>query len=133
MGGNPMELIIVAPAQRKGKAMNGQALERYLKLTERRTEILLLSGGGWKPEYGKELELIDQELEELRQQADKGQQVKSGKIPTMFTLPQASRATGVSRDCIKNLCLQNKIAYIMSGSRYLINMEKLTAYLNGEE
>ncbi len=100
MGGNPMELIIVAPAQRKGKAMNGQALERYLKLTERRTEILLLSGGGWKPEYGKELELIDQELEELRQQADKGQQVKSGKIPTMFTLPQAARATGVSRDCI---------------------------------
>ena len=50
--------------------------------------------------------------------------------PTMVGLAEASRRTGVSYEFLRKLCLQNKIVYIKSGIRYLINLEKLVEYLN---
>lgn len=46
--------------------MTDKEVSRYLKLVERRLYILNHSGIDWKPEYGPELAIIDQELAELR-------------------------------------------------------------------
>lgn len=53
-------------------------------------------------------------------------------IPTMYTLKQASQATGLSYDFLRKLCLQDKIIFVKSGNKILVNMEKLVAFLNGE-
>ena len=58
---------------------------------------------------------------------------ESLKIPTMYTLNQASAATGLSYDFLRKLCLSKKIVHIRAGTKILVNMEKLIDYLNGEE
>ena len=52
------------------------------------------------------------------------------KIPTMLSLREASRETNLSYDFLRKLCLQNKIAYVRAGNKYLVNMEKLVDFLN---
>lgn len=54
-------------------------------------------------------------------------------IPTMLTLREASEKTGLSYDCLRKLCLGNKIVYMRAGAKYLINLEKLVEFMNGEE
>ena len=49
----------------------------------------------------------------------------------MLTLKEASAATGLSYYCLRNLCLENKVAHITSGTKYLINADRLEDYLNG--
>lgn len=46
--------------------MGGKEINRYLTLVDRRLFIVAHSGVDWKPEYGPELEAIDQEIAELR-------------------------------------------------------------------
>lgn len=43
---------------------------RYLSLVDRRLEIVLHSGIDWNPEYGPELDEIDQELSRFRNMID---------------------------------------------------------------
>ena len=54
-------------------------------------------------------------------------------IPTMVTIRMAADQTGLSYDYIRKLCLAGKIVFVRSGSKYLINMEKLVDYLNNGE
>lgn len=53
------------------------------------------------------------------------------KIPTMVTLAEASKQTGLSYDYLRKLCLRDQITHIRAGKKYLINLEKLVDYLNG--
>ena len=53
------------------------------------------------------------------------------KIPTMETLAEASKQTGLSYDYLRKLCLTGQITHIRAGKKYLINLEKLVDYLNG--
>lgn len=53
------------------------------------------------------------------------------KIPTMVTLAEASKQTGLSYDYLRKLCLTGQITHIRAGKKYLINLEKLVDYLNG--
>lgn len=56
------------------------------------------------------------------------------KIPIMWTRQEASQNTGLSLDCIRNLCLRNEIRYIRVGekkSKFLINAESLVNWMNG--
>ena len=46
--------------------MTEKEVGRYIELVDRRLFILLHSGVDWKPEYGPELERINQELGGLR-------------------------------------------------------------------
>ena len=48
----------------------------------------------------------------------------------MLSLKQASSETGLSYYCLRNLCLENKVAHITSGTKYLINADRLADYLN---
>ena len=50
--------------------MNGKDVNRYLTLLDRKLFIVAHSGVAWKPEYGPEMEAIDQELVELRKLVD---------------------------------------------------------------
>ena len=53
-------------------------------------------------------------------------------IPTMLTLREASEKTGLSYDYLRKLCLSKQIVHIRAGAKYLINLEKLVEYMNGE-
>lgn len=50
--------------------MTERDVGRYLQLASRKTFILMHSGISWKPEYGPELEAINQELAKLRKVID---------------------------------------------------------------
>ena len=54
-------------------------------------------------------------------------------IPTMITIKECADRTGISYDFIRKLCLLDKIVYIKTGKKFLINLEKLVQYLIGEE
>lgn len=54
-------------------------------------------------------------------------------IPTMVTIKAAAGQTGLSYEYIRKLCLQNKIVFVRTGTKYLINMEKLVEFLNQGE
>lgn len=56
-----------------------------------------------------------------------------GDIPEMVTIKQAAARTGLSYDYLRKLCLQRQIVFVKAGCKYLINMGKLVAFLNGEE
>ena len=51
-------------------------------------------------------------------------------LPRMCTIRQASNESGLSYDAIRKLCIQEKIIFVRAGVKYLINMEKLSDYLN---
>lgn len=56
------------------------------------------------------------------------------KIPIMWTRQESSQNTGLSQDCIRNLCLRNEIKYVRVGekkSKFLINAESLINWMNG--
>ena len=55
------------------------------------------------------------------------------KVPRMVPIVVASRESGVTYEAIRKLCLQKKIAFIKSGTKYLINMDKFIDFLNCEE
>lgn len=54
-------------------------------------------------------------------------------LPKMITLQQASDATGVAYEALRQLCLRGKIVHIKTGNKYLINAEKLGKFLNGDK
>lgn len=50
----------------------------------------------------------------------------------MLTIQQAADETGLSYGCIRKWCLENRIVFVRSGKKHLINMDRLGDYLNGE-
>lgn len=52
--------------------------------------------------------------------------------PRMLTIKQTAAETNLPYELIRKLCLQNKIVFIRTGNKYLINYEKFIDYLNGE-
>ena len=51
--------------------------------------------------------------------------------PTMVTINKAAELTGVSYSYIRSLCLTKQIVFVKTGCKYLINLEKFVAFLNG--
>lgn len=54
-------------------------------------------------------------------------------VPTMATIPEAAVKTGLAVYRVRVLCAEGKVKSIRCGRRILINLESLSAYLNGEE
>lgn len=52
------------------------------------------------------------------------------KVPTMITIREAARRTGVSYDFVWKLCRSNQIVYIRAGKKFLVNFEKFVEFLN---
>lgn len=59
-----------------------------------------------------------------------GKTTMNNDIPEMLTIHEASQRTKLSYYCIKNLCLNQKVIFIKSGTKYLINFNSLIDYLN---
>ena len=55
-----------------------------------------------------------------------------GTVPRMLTIQQAADETGLSYGCIRKWCLEKRIVFVRSGKKYLMNMDRLGDYLNGE-
>ncbi len=53
--------------------------------------------------------------------------------PTMLTIKETAKRTGLAVHYIRQLCLQDKIVYRKAGAKYLINYEKFIEYLNESE
>lgn len=53
-------------------------------------------------------------------------------VPKMVTIKELSNLTGLSEYCIRKLCKQNKIHFIQTGVKHLINYEKFLDYMNGK-
>ena len=58
--------------------MSGKEVNRYLALLDRKLFIVAQSGVEWEPEYGPEMEAIDQELAELRKLVDQEHERRRG-------------------------------------------------------
>lgn len=41
-------------------------------------------------------------------------------------------SSAITYNCIKNLCIENKIKYVKTGNKYIVNIESLFKYLNCE-
>ena len=52
------------------------------------------------------------------------------KIPIMLTINEAAELLGLAKHYIRRLCIENKICYVRTGKKYLINLEKLIEFLN---
>lgn len=121
--------------------MTDREVCRYMELMDRRVFILTHSGISWKPEYGPELEAIDRELAELRKLVDqthekRGQEAQGkdaeGAVQ-MVTIKEASSRTGISYDRLRKMCINHQIVHIKAGCKFLINWDRLVAYLNAGE
>lgn len=51
-------------------------------------------------------------------------------IPTMLSIKQTAERTHLSETYLRKLVWENKICFVRSGRKYLINLEKLIEYLN---
>lgn len=54
-------------------------------------------------------------------------------ITQMWTIAEAAVRTNVTPFFVRKLVRENKIKYIKSGCKYLINAQSLCDYLNGKE
>ena len=54
-------------------------------------------------------------------------------MPKMITLKEAAAKSGLSYNCLRNLCLSGELVHIRAGNKILVNEEKLIDYLNGEK
>lgn len=55
---------------------------------------------------------------------------KQENVPRMATIREAAKLTGLSYDYLRKQCIQGNIIHIRCGSKILINLDKLTEYLN---
>ena len=54
-------------------------------------------------------------------------------IPTMVSIKEASRQTGISYEFIRQLIRERKIIYVRAGVKFLVNMESLVEDLSTGE
>lgn len=52
------------------------------------------------------------------------------KVPTMLSIKQTAKTTGVAECYIRQLVAENEICFVKAGRKYLINLEKFVEYLN---
>lgn len=54
-------------------------------------------------------------------------------LPHMKTIKEMIELTGLPYTFFRGLCVQNKIVYIKTGKKYLINYDRFIDYLNSGE
>ena len=55
---------------------------------------------------------------------------KEIKVPTMLTIKETAKVTGIAEYNIRQLVAGNKICFVKAGRKFLINLEKFVEYLN---
>lgn len=54
-------------------------------------------------------------------------------IPKMCTIKETAEQFGLPEYRVRQWCKSGEIVCVQCGNRYLINLDKLVAYLNGEK
>lgn len=108
-----------------------EMVSRYTDLARQRSELFLQSGSGWNADIERQEKAILGEMAAL-EAAIKLPVQEEQAIPEMLTIRKAAERTGLSYDCIRKLCLQKKITFVMVGTKYLVNFGKLVDFLNGQ-
>lgn len=54
-------------------------------------------------------------------------------VPTMISIQEVRRRTGLSYEFVRGLIRENKVVYVKAGTKFLVNWEKLIEYLNQGE
>ena len=108
-----------------------EMVSRYADLARQRSELFLQSGSGWNADIERQEKAILGEMAAL-EAAIKLPVQEEQAIPEMLTIRKAAERTGLSYDCIRKLCLQKKITFVMVGTKYLVNFGKLVDFLNGQ-
>jgi len=75
--------------------------------------------------------------EELRKKTreeiiDEAIKIVEKDLPIILSLKEVSQRTGISYECLRQLCLKNKIVHFRSGAKYLVNYTKFIEFLNGK-
>ena len=52
------------------------------------------------------------------------------KVPTMLSIKETAKVTGIAEYNIRQLVAGNKICFVKAGKKYLVNLEKFVEYLN---
>ncbi len=52
--------------------------------------------------------------------------------PRMRSIVEAAKEVGLSAYTIRRLIKENKIIYVRSGMKYLVNLDRLIDFLNGQ-
>ena len=108
-----------------------EMVSRYTDLARQRSELFLQSGSSWNTYTESQEKAILNEMAAL-EAAIKLPVQEEQAIPEMLTIRKAAERTGLSYDCIRKLCLQKKITFVMVGTKYLVNFGKLVDFLNGQ-
>ena len=106
--------------ERRKSMTKDQLISRYKELSQEETNILA------------EMNVVRNMIIQFDAGTEKQEEPEKDEIPEMVTIKNASERTGLTYSAIRELCLQNKITYIKTGKKYLINLGKLTQYLNGK-
>lgn len=53
-------------------------------------------------------------------------------MPRMLSIREAVIETGLTYNALRQLCMSGQIVHIRVGTKYLINMDRLEDFLNGE-
>lgn len=101
--------------------MTEKRLNHYRALLERRQRAF------------DELQAADREIMQLQAAEPEQYTEDGGKIPTMVTIQEAAKQTGLSYDYIRKMCIQDKIVYVKAGAKRLVNLDMLRRYLNRGE
>ena len=101
-----------------------EMVSRYTDLARQRSELFLQSGSCWNTDTERQEKALEAAIK-LPVQEEQA-------IPEMLTIRKAAERTGLSYDCIRKLCLQKKITFVMVGTKYLVNFGKLVDFLNGQ-
>ena len=54
-------------------------------------------------------------------------------VPTMLSIKETAERTNLSETYIRKLVLNNKIVFVKTGKKYLVNLERLVDYLNQQQ
>lgn len=57
----------------------------------------------------------------------------ANKCPRMVSIKEAAKESGLSYDCIRQMCIRNEIVFIRPASKYFINLDKLFDYMDGKD
>ena len=54
-------------------------------------------------------------------------------IPTMLTIKETAKRTGLTEHYVRSLVISKEIYCLRAGRKYLVNLEKLIAYLDEKQ
>lgn len=92
--------------------------------------MMMQQGVNWRMEMQTEINTLKEKAEQLTALLESGEP-QAQNVVEMVSIKEASQRSGVSYDFIRKMCINNQIAHVKAGSKYLVNWKMFINYLNG--